>query len=325
MLEVHLPAKQEKRLELNLTVVNHGYQDFGVKSGGINGGNPGALGWCHVDVECLPANDPLRNQVRAVGAYTVSLSNGQKWESLACTGTLLNNTRQDKRPFFLTARHCMYSEIDGIPASGDPSSVVVYWNYQNSYCRPVGTQQNNGTNGNGTLNITNQGAYIRAQDSAADFFLFELDDPVNPNAIAYFAGWDRRPILHSGAVYTVHHPRGTEKRYSIDYGPIQFHDNNNFFKVVDWDSGCTAKNSSGSPLISGNSNYRVIGELNGGLSECAGPTGQSGTDNGKHDVYGRFSVGWDNSVGWDGTTNTGAAYWLDPLNTGWYVLNGINQ
>jgi len=53
----------------------------------------------------------------------------------------VNNVRQDLKPYFMTANHC------GI-TSGNAASLVVYWNYQNSTCRPPGSPAS-GNPGNG--------------------------------------------------------------------------------------------------------------------------------------------------------------------------------
>jgi len=122
VIQVALPPAARPELELVLTSVNHGYQELGINSGS-----------CNVDVVC-PGGDSWRDEIRSVGAYSVGGTD-------MCSGALVNNTAQDLTPYFLTAEHC------GIN-SGNAASVVVYWNYQNSTCRPPGSPESGGP-GNG--------------------------------------------------------------------------------------------------------------------------------------------------------------------------------
>ena len=127
--------------------------------------------------------------------------------STFCTGFLVNNTSQDMKGYFMTANHC------GIN-SGTAPSLVAYWNYENSWCRPV-NDPINGQPGDGMLNQYNTGSIFRSSSSASDFTLVELDDPINPAFNVYWAGWD-----HSGADATnataIHHPNTDEKRISFE-------------------------------------------------------------------------------------------------------------
>ena len=99
-----------------------------------------------------------------------------------CTGFLVNNTAQDLTPNFMTANHC------GIN-SGDAASLVAYWNYENSTCRPPGSAASGGP-GDGTLNQFNTGSIFRASYAASDFTLVELDDPIPSAYDVHWAGWD---------------------------------------------------------------------------------------------------------------------------------------
>ena len=45
----------------------------------------------------------------------------------SCTGTLLNNRRQDFTPYFLTAAHCVQTEEEA-------RSVTALWSYQTRTC-----------------------------------------------------------------------------------------------------------------------------------------------------------------------------------------------
>src|SRR5262249_1020532 len=114
MIEVVLPERARNALKLKLSVVGHDYKGFGKKL--LEQGEALKSGSCNVDVAC-PEADPYRDQVRAVGVISLG-------GSTFCTGSLINNTARDGKPFFITADHC------GVRAS-NAASLVVFWNFQN--------------------------------------------------------------------------------------------------------------------------------------------------------------------------------------------------
>ena len=177
-----------------------------------------------------------------MGAYTL---NGTD----TCTGALINNTANDRRPFFLTADHC------GINAGNAPS-MVVFWNFENSTCRTPNTAASGGT-GDGDTTQFNTGAILRAGNSITDFTLVELDDPIENDVDAFYAGWDRTEA-NPESVIGIHHPAVAEKRISFSFIPDSDHfgrsartspGDGRFARVVSWDNGTTEGGSSGSPLF----------------------------------------------------------------------------
>ncbi|MCS6844855.1 MAG: S1 family peptidase, partial [Caldilineales bacterium] len=298
VVEVRVPAEAAPKLELHLASVNHGFLPFGQLP---------TSGACNVDVVCgaadgYPQVDAWRDQIRAVAAISTG-------GSIFCTGFLVNNTAQDLKPYFMTARHC------GVSSSNAPS-LVTYWNYQNSFCRPPGSPAS-GAPGNGSLSQFNTGSYWRAGYSPSDFTLVELDDPINPAYNVHWAGWDATPADATSAV-GIHHPNGEEKRISFENQPTtttsylgtSVPGDGTHVRVIDWDLGTTEPGSSGSPLF--NQDRRVIGQLHGGYAACG---------NDDSDWYGRFSVSWNGG----GTPSTRLKDWLDPLNSGVLVLDGRDQ
>lgn len=291
VIEVSLPQAVADELRLELTSVNHGYQDFdqAEKSGA-----------CNVDTICSQA-DSWRNEIRSVGRYTIS-------GMYLCTGALINNTAQDLKPYFLTANHCL-------DTSGEAASVVVYWNYQSPTCRAVNSTQN-GVSISTAGFPTQSGSTLRATYAPSDMTLLELSSPVSGGVNAFWSGWDRNNA-NATSVVAIHHPQGHEKRISFSnqlttitsYLGTAIPGEGTHLRVIDWDLGTTEGGSSGSPLY--NQNHHIVGQLHGGYAACG---------NDDSDWYGRLYTSWTGG----GTNSTRLSNWLDPTNSGVMVLNGID-
>jgi len=292
VVEVVLPAKPEFPLELSLWTVNHGYRSLGEafeKSGA-----------CNVDVVC-PEADGWRDQVRSVAVYSLG-------GALICTGALVNNTANDGKPYFLTANHC------GI-TSGNASSMVIYWNYENSTCRTPGSPSS-GQPGDGSFSQSTSGAYLRAAWAPSDMTLVELDDEIPTDFNPYWSGWDRRGGVFPSAV-AIHHPQADEKRISFEnnqtsvtsYLSATSPGDGTHVRVADWDLGTTEPGSSGSPLYS--PDKRIVGQLHGGYAACG---------NNEPDWYGLLAVSWSGG----GSSSTRLSNWLDPLGLGVQYLDGYD-
>jgi lysyl endopeptidase len=292
VLELRLPAGVPVP-ELELSVVNYGYNS-------LEGALAVYSGACNVDVVC-PEGDSWRDEIRSAGAITV---NGTD----TCSGSLINNTAQDRRPFFLTANHCSIN-------SGNAATMVVYWNYQNSTCRVPGSPASGGA-GDGQRTQFNSGAIWRASYTASDFTLVELDDPINPAYNPHWSGWDRSTGDFASAV-AIHHPQVEEKRISFEndatstttYLQTAVPGDGTHIRITDWDLGTTEPGSSGSPLFS--PQHRIVGQLHGGYAACG---------NNSSDWYGRLSVSWNGG----GTASSRLSNWLDPLGSGAQTVDGID-
>ncbi|MFU8832431.1 MAG: choice-of-anchor D domain-containing protein, partial [Wenzhouxiangella sp.] len=226
-----------------------------------------------------------------------------------CTGFMVNNVEFDGVPYFMTANHC------GMTA-GNAASLVTYWNFENSTCRPPGAPGSGGT-GDGSLNQFNTGSTLRASGSASDFTLVELFNQPDPDWGVTYAGWDARDQATDWAI-AVHHPSTNEKRISFEYDPTTITDylsdvvnpNQTHIRVADWDLGTTEPGSSGSPLF--NPDGQVIGQLHGGHAACS---------NDLSDWYGRIAWSWNS-----GSTASGRLRdWLDPNDTGTLVIGGLGE
>jgi len=280
LIQVRVSPKQSSELRLVVEQLNHDFSGLGKVFSGS----------CNLDVICGEADgfdlvERYRDAINAVGAITIG-------GTAMCSGSLINNVRNDCTPYFLTANHC------GI-TSGNASSVVAYWNFQNSRCREPGSVESGGV-GNGRMLEFNSGSVLRARFDRSDFSLIELDDNIDTLTNPFFLGWDRATESVDSAA-TIHHPRGEEKRISFDFGSLTFGIDDYFVRVDNWEVGTTESGSSGSPLLT--RDQLLVGTLTGGDAACG---------NRFEDDYGMFKEAWEGG----GTEATRVRDWLDPDNTG---------
>ncbi len=288
VVEVQVEEYQQDLLDFHIRQVNHDFSGLGSLLSGS----------CNLDVVCGEEDgygflEDYRDVIQSVGLF---LLEGFQ----LCSGFLINNTRNDCSPYFLTAYHC-----DVTPANA--ASVVVYWNYQNSFCRIPGSVESGGV-GDGTFDMFNSGAEVVAGDEFLDFRLLRLDDEVDPETQPFFAGWDVEGETFDSTI-CVHHPNGDEKRISFDFDPPTVLAQEKFVRVEDWDIGTTEEGSSGSPLFS--QDKLVIGLLSEGLASC---------QNDLLDDFASLKLAWEGG----GTPETRLKDWLDPDNTGTKKLAGKN-
>ena len=169
------------------------------------------------------------NEVRSVAMILTSGG------SRLCTGSLINNVRQDLTPYFLTANHCL---------GGDQSWIFMF-NYESPGC----------TNQNGPTYMTVQGSTRLVNSSTSDVALLLLDETPPLDYEVHYAGWDASGNTPSTPV-GIHHPSGDIKKISFDYNNAS--NAGNYWDVNNWEDGTTEPGSSGSPLFDGNTQ----------LSEC---------------------------------------------------------
>lgn len=284
-VEVFVPTGVSEPV-IEIGKVNRGYRSL--DKAGL-GGSEGA---CNNDVICA-VGDPWRNQIRAVGVYTISGTS-------ICTGTLLNNTALDFKPLFLSANHC------GVNSTND-ATVVVYWNFQSATCSSAHVA--------GSLADNQTGSTFRASSAPSDFLLFELTAAPDASFNVFYAGWDASGTTPPSTV-GIHQPSGDVKAISFDnsapqttaYNSSTPDPSGNHWRVL-WSSGVTEGGSSGSCLFATNT-QRCVGQLHGGPSVCGGAD--------LHDYYGKLNVSWTGG----GTAATRLSNWLDPGSTGAISLDG---
>ena len=303
-LSVQNTAREKPRLTIQNVV--HGYRNLFSNN---NLESYGESGDCvkDEDIVCYPAWSEESD-----GVVQILLANGSE----LCSGSLLNNTAQDYRPFILTAFHCIDVGSGAAYQNGvlDQNEInqaedwLVRFRFRHTTCR--GSTIDNV--------ITYDDTHFRAAWHPTDFALVELQDNIVNDIYSVgqkvWLGWDRTGNTPSTAT-CIHHPAGDVMKYTYDgesptvtnYGGT----NNSHWLVDDWDIGNTEGGSSGSPLF--DQNKRVIGQDHAGDGE---PT----CDEDKGTYFGRLSLSWTGG----GTNATRLSNWLEPSGSA-TTLNSVRQ
>jgi len=311
-IEYYEPKEAKNRGKLNLSTIIHGYRlGHTYQKGYLDSIEEKALndsGDCNHDVDCPIGTDfeAHKNVLKRAVAF-LNMGNG-----FICSGALVNNTAQDKKPYFLTANHC-FTDDEGVASNPAAYSFRFKWISPDPVCAAT----TNSTNG--PTNFTISGSTLRARNANTDFMLVEINSAIPSDWDLTYAGWDKSDIDPTFEV-GIHHPSGDiMKVCRDDTGAIkQVNNGAQTWEVTTvgggWELGVTEGGSSGSPLF--DHNGRVIGQLFGGGAACLGIF-----DNGAFDFYGRFGISWDAG----GTAPTQLKDWLDPQNSNQNTLNTLEN
>ncbi len=285
IIELQVDKNVESYGELELTSIGHDY--IGIFDYIQKDGQFGRSGSCNVDINCI---DSPSIQLIKRAVCRIIYNNNE-----LCTGTLVNNTTQDGRPYLLTANHC-------IPNQATASTAVFLFGYESPVC--------NGPDGNSTWSIS--GSQLLATAKSIDFSLVNLSKEIPKYYFPYFAGWDHSDKDLTNT-FSIHHPWGDVKKISFDNGTLvndrysSDYQPNSHWRVVKWDEGTTEPGSSGCPIF--NNNFMLVGDLTGGDATCANPV---------NDYYTKFSMSWD----FFDESDKQLKKWLDPIETELQSING---
>jgi hypothetical protein len=256
---------------------------------------------------------------------TVALLIGNLYQ---CTGTLVNNTASDGRPYVLTARHCENGQLGG----GDPdaaATVSVYWDALTPCGTPLFSLYDE-------ITPSQSGATTALEQQ--DLWLIQLDAPPVA-ADAYYAGWDASGAAFSGG-YTIHHALGQDQQY-VEWGgtdvleqlpasTLSIAYDSTFWGVVN-SLGSIGAGGSGSALLSpanqvvGTGSLAVLssGKNTAGVCPIQPPPVPSPTT--ATALFTALSGVWTSTA--DRTSSTGSKTLksiLDPAATGQTTMTGIS-
>ena len=228
---------------------------------------------CHLDVTC---HSEWSSSATGVGRIFFETSEGT---SGACSGTVLNNSRRDFTPYFLTAAHCVQTEEEA-------RSVTAYWFYQTRTCNGEPPDLRSAPQTEGARLLATTG-FTEAGQANGDMTLLRLEGDL-PDGVM-FQGWDAYPQPVGAQVASIHHP-GSEwgKFKRISFGEAipdpGFNVSDGTYLSVSYTlgQGYTERGSSGSAIFS--SPGTIVGALSSGDGRYYGcPTGPS------FGLYTRFS------------------------------------
>lgn len=307
VVEYFQPRNVDVPTVIEIGSIIHGYRMGRVRTLIEGGRGLGDSGDCNYDVNCSVGSDfESKKDILKKTVALLNLGNGH-----LCSAALVNNTLQDKTPYLLTANHCLNNS--------DPAlwSVRFNWVSPNPVCGVEGESADIQSN------FTMSGAELKASNTASDFALVELYNPIPASWDVAFAGWDvsdNQPQFQVG----IHHPNGDIMKICRDEDPALKEDANGvkvwLIKGISagngngWEIGTTESGSSGSPLF--NEEGRIIGQLYAGESFCNGIE-----NNGDYDIYGRIGVSWD--LG--NNQESRLVDWLDPIGSGLNQIDTIEN
>lgn len=285
IVQYEVPSGQNGENHFVITQVNHDFVGILKSSDRRPAGE--IAGSCNIDIYCDEGNawTDVKDAVCRI------IVNGRE----ICTGTLVNNTKEDQRPYIISAAHC-YDMLKYAETS------VFTFNYESPYCAPLDGDPANSVSG----------SVMKAFSDSLDFALVELSLVPPPDYRPYFAGWDKRAQLPDSSV-SIHHPWGDVKKIAYDSDPPVYsnfasdYTPRGFLKVLRWNGGVTEDGSSGGPLF--NPQKNLVGTLTGGQATCNNPV---------NDYFSRFDMAWE----YRSDSAKQLKYWLDPLNTNAQSLSG---
>ena len=281
-----------------LHIADVGYKYLDEQNNSISGFD-NASNSCMVNINCQEGNF-WQNQKKGVLQLRV-----KKWNSTRlCSGTLINNTNEDKAPYVLTAYHCFENmSLDEI------SQTEFFFEYEAPECdimsRPT-YKYHKGA----------QALVLNPIEDGSDGALLKLSENIPDDWDVYYNGWDRgndgKSIIN-GAV--LHHPLGDVKKITLFNTPLisgrwEKENPDGSYWVTTYSLGATEGGSSGAPIF--NQNGLVVGTLTGGDSGCSTPA--------LSDFYGKFWYHFDQSP----DANLHMSKYLDPNNTGATRLKGLS-
>jgi lysyl endopeptidase len=288
-----------KSKPFHINTVYHAYQMDGLAVSDFGNSQP-----CNVNINCTQGA-AYQNEKRGVVRILVNTQSGLFW----CNGSLVTNTKQDGKPYMLSAFHC----VDG--KNPNYNLFNFYFNFEAVGCTNPVTEP--------TIQAI-QGCTLKANQAETDFMLLEMTPTIPSTFNPYFNGWNRdSTTIPTGKSVLLHHPNGDIKKITTDNQAPTVED-----AFTNWDNvlitpprthlrsvfeeGTIEAGSSGAALF--DANKRIIGYLHGGALNPTNPCLP------EYGLSGWFAKAWNGG----GTPQSRLKDWLDPLSTNPLTTNGMN-
>ncbi|MCD7915194.1 MAG: hypothetical protein LUG96_08025 [Tannerellaceae bacterium] len=160
-----------------------------------------SFGSCMVNINCEEGN---AWQAEKVGVCRMVQKIGNN--AYYFTGSLVNNTAEDLKPYLLSAYHCSDDGL-AVASEEDLTQWIFYFNYESENYTGPGLYPDH------TLISCTRKAAIPLE-GGSDGLLILLNDTIPDSFEVYFNGWDRRDIAPETGV-NIHHPQGDIKKYLL--------------------------------------------------------------------------------------------------------------
>ncbi len=300
--EYHEPAGLSGQARITISELAYAYRFIEFDFDGISRGGS----WpCMINVIC-PEGLGWEDQRQGVARMSIKIG----WNYYWCSGSLINNTSNNRVPYFLSAEHCG----EGATA-GDMTQWIFYFNYQSSSCTI-----NYASSSNSMTGCTLKSKDPLLSYDGADFLLVQLNNTPPSSYNVYYNGWNRTNTPGDHGV-CIHHPAGDIKKISTYLNPMissTWWNGTPSHWRVSWSPTVTGLSimqggSSGSPVF--DEDKLIMGDLSGGYqsNSCTDPSPA---------WFGKVWYAWDQN----GTTPaTRLKDWLDPTNTGVLKQQGISS
>ncbi len=271
---------------------------------GNSGNRGGEIGFntalpCQVNAACK--TDTMMQLISKTSVrIRMVMEEGIGW----CTGSFINNTKQDKTPYLLTAHHCTF----------EYTPKYDLWRFDLQYASQACT-----TPEDEPVAFSMTGCEFKATGQGSDFLLVKLLDKIPLNQDIAFAGWNHNDLAIPDTSYLVHHPNADIRKISTCTNKAIIH-----ATQIGWSGGYNTPaehhfrfkftegghepGSSGGPIF--NQDGLLVGQLHGGTKGC---------EIVNNAYIGRISKSWELAAEASGQLKS----WLDPENSGVVTLPSI--